>query len=128
CPSTVRNIERVGHVVPGVRERKNCIRPAACLYGLLNRLQGDVVMLKALLTGTLAAVVVSAAAAAELPMDGGVVLNSSIASLTDGSDSGSVAQVKPGEELTITGACVANAKSAGDLRVMLTLSDADAKG
>ena len=34
---------------------------------------------------------------------------------------------KPGDELTITGACVANAKSAGDLRVMLTLSDSNAK-
>ena len=84
-------------------------------------------MLKALLTGTVAAVLVSAAAADEIPMDGGVVLNSSIASLTDGSDSGSVAQVKPGEEMTITGACVANAKSAGDLRVMLTLSGGNAK-
>jgi hypothetical protein len=84
-------------------------------------------MLKALLTATIAAVLVSAAAAAQEPMDGEVVLNSTIASLGENSDAGSVAQVKPGDELTITGACVTNAKSAGDLRVMLTLSDSDVK-
>lgn len=82
-------------------------------------------MLKALLTATIA-VLVSTAAAAETPLDGEVVLNSTIASL-DNADSASVAQVKAGEELTIAGACVANAKSAGDLRVMLTLSDANEK-
>jgi hypothetical protein len=84
-------------------------------------------MLKALLTGTITAAVVSAVAAAEVPMDGEVVLNSTIASLTDSVDSGSVAHVKPGDELTITGACVANAKSAGDLRVMLTVTDGHAR-
>jgi hypothetical protein len=51
-----------------------------------------------------------------------VVLNGTVASLKAPSEQGPVAQVKPGEELTITGVCVADASSAEGLRVMLTLA------
>jgi hypothetical protein len=53
----------------------------------------------------------------------GLVLHSTLASL-DGEHTGisAPAAVKPGETLTITGACVTRVKSADDLRVVLTLA------
>ncbi len=51
-----------------------------------------------------------------------VVLNGTIASLKFPVQPGPIAEVKPGEELMITGACIVDAKSADHLRVMLTLT------
>ena len=80
-------------------------------------------MLKFALTGIF---VIGLAGAACAETGGGkadVVLNGTIASLAGPPASGPVPKVKPGEELTITGDCVANLKSADRLRVMLTLAD-----
>jgi hypothetical protein len=81
-------------------------------------------MLKAGLTGIVVLALVGAAHAADgNQAKGDVVLNGTIATLTAPStDSGPVAQVKPGERLTITGDCVDDAESADALRVMLTLA------
>ena len=81
-------------------------------------------MLKAALTGIFLIGVTGAAYAADATDGKGeVVLNGTIATLASPSESGTVANVKPGEELTITGDCVVNVKSADRLRVMLTLAD-----
>jgi hypothetical protein len=68
----------------------------------------------------------SMACAAAAPAEGQVVLNGTIASIKASADQSAdenpVAQVRPGEELTITGACVTNVKSADHLRVMMTLA------
>ncbi len=81
-------------------------------------------MLKAALTGMFLIGVAGAAYAADATDGKGeVVLNGTIATLASPSESGTVANVKPGEELTITGDCVVNVKSADRLRVMLTLAD-----
>lgn len=78
-------------------------------------------MLKAALTGIFLIGVTGAAYAADATDGKGeVVLNGTIATLASPSELGTVANVKPGEELTITGACVVNVKSADRLRVMLT--------
>ena len=79
-------------------------------------------MLKSTLAGIFL-VCAGIACAAAAPADGQVVLNGTIDSDKVPSDRVPVAQVKPGEELTITGACVSNVKSADRLRVMLTLAD-----
>lgn len=63
------------------------------------------------------------AGAAAAPGEGQVVLNGTIISVKTPSDENPVAQVRPGEKLTITGACVTNVKSADHLRVMMTLAD-----
>ena len=86
-------------------------------------------MLKTVLAGIFVFGFTGVACAGELPQPGGqVVLNGTITSLKDPADQGPVAEVKPGEELTITGACVADAESADHLRVMLTLADAGEGG
>jgi hypothetical protein len=81
-------------------------------------------MLKAAVTGIFLIGIAGAANAADATDGKGeVVLNGTIATLASPSESGTVANVKPGEELTITGDCVTNVKSADRLRVMLTLAD-----
>ena len=85
-------------------------------------------MLKAVFTGLFIIGLAGSACAAQTG-DGkaDIVLNGTVASLTGQSSSGPVPKVKPGEQLTITGDCVANLKSADRLRVMLTLAgDTDA--
>lgn len=84
-------------------------------------------MLKSTLAGVFL-VFAGIACAAAAPAEGQVVLNGTIASVKAPADQGPVAQVKPGEELTITGACVTNVKSADRLRVMLTLADETSAG
>ncbi len=79
-------------------------------------------MLKAVLTGIFLFGLTGAAYAANSDGKGEVVLNGTVATLTSPSATPTVAKVKPGEELTITGECVANVKSADHLRVMLTLA------
>ena len=79
-------------------------------------------MLKSTLAGIFL-VFAGIACAAAAPADGQVVLNGTIGSVEIPGDQAPVAQVKPGEEVTITGACVSNVKSADHLRVMLTLAD-----
>ena len=76
-------------------------------------------MLKSTVAGVFLVFAGMASAVAATP-DGQVVLNGTI---EVPSDQAPVAQVKPGEEVTITGACVNNVKSADRLRVMLTLAD-----
>jgi hypothetical protein len=59
----------------------------------------------------------------------GLVLHSTLSSVT-GENSGitaPIADVKPGETLTITGACVMRVHSADNLRVVLTLADSAAE-
>ena len=80
-------------------------------------------MLRSGLTGLFLIALAGAAQAADsgnAPAD--VVLNGTIATLTGAATPGPVAQVRPGDQVTITGDCVTNVKSAGDLRVMLTLA------
>jgi hypothetical protein len=62
------------------------------------------------------------ACAVAAPAEGQVVLNGTIGSDKASSDPTPVAQVRPGEEMTITGACVTHVKSADHLRVMMTLA------
>lgn len=84
-------------------------------------------MLKFALAGTLAVALAGGACAAETgAAQAQTVLNSEIADLNSTSTSHRVADVKPGEEVTITGDCVANVKSADRLRVMLTPAGDDA--
>lgn len=79
-------------------------------------------MLKSTLAGIFL-VFAGTACAAAAPAKGQVVLNGTIASVKSPADDAPVAQVRPGEKLTITGACVIDAKSADHLRVMMTLAD-----
>ena len=80
-------------------------------------------MLKAGLTGIFLIALAGAAHAADSSdAKADVVLNGTIATLTAPAESAAVAQVKPGEQVTITGDCVANVQSADSLRVMLTLA------
>lgn len=84
-------------------------------------------MLKFALAGIFVVTLAGGAYAAE----GGVtqpqtVLNSEIADLNSAPVGHQVADVKPGEQVTITGDCVANVKSADRLRVMLTPAGDDA--
>ena len=80
-------------------------------------------MLKAGLTGILLIAFAGIANAAETgDSKGDVVLNGTIVSLTSPAASGTIAQVKPGEQMTITGDCVTNVTSPDRLRVMLTLT------
>ncbi len=79
-------------------------------------------MLRIVLAGIIFFGFTGFAYADEVASGGQVVLNGTIASLKAPAEQGPVAQVKPGEKLTITGACVADAKSADHLRVMLTLA------
>lgn len=83
-------------------------------------------MLKFALAGFFLAALAGGACAAE-PRDGkaDVVLNGAIAALGSAVESGPVAEVKPGDRVTITGDCIANVKSVDRLRVMLTLAGED---
>lgn len=80
-------------------------------------------MLKILLAGLFLTALAGSACAAETgATQPEVVLNGAIAALSGSPASQPVAAVRPGEEVTITGDCVANVKSADRLRVMLTLA------
>jgi len=84
-------------------------------------------MLKFALAGTFVVALAGGACAAETgAAQPQTVLNSEIADLNGPSTGHRVADVKPGEEVTITGDCIANVKSADRLRVMLTPSGDDA--
>jgi hypothetical protein len=84
-------------------------------------------MLKFALAGTFVVALAGGACAAETaPAQPQTVLNGAVAALNSTSTGHSVADVKPGEQVTITGDCVANVKSADRLRVMLTPAGDDA--
>lgn len=69
---------------------------------------------------------VGACAAETVAAQAQTVLNGAVAVLNSTSTNHRVADVKPGEEVTITGDCIANVKSADRLRVMLTPAGEDA--
>ncbi len=85
-------------------------------------------MLKFALTGTFLVALAGGACAAETaPAQPQTVLNSEIADLNTSSAGHPVADVRPGEQVTITGDCVDNVKSADRLRVMLTPAGDDTR-
>jgi len=84
-------------------------------------------MLKFALAGTFVVALAGGACAAETgAASAQTVLNGAVATLNGLSTDHKVAEVKPGEQVTITGDCVANVKSADRLRVMLTPAGDDA--
>lgn len=89
--------------------------------------QGNIEMLKLALAGIFVVALAGGACAAETgSARAQTVLNSEVADLNSTSTGHRVADVKPGEQVTITGDCVANVKSADRLRVMLTPAGEDA--
>ena len=85
-------------------------------------------MLKFALAGTFLVALAGGACAAETgATPSQTVLNSEVADLNSSSTGHRVADVRPGEQLTITGDCVANVKSADRLRVMLTPAGDDTR-
>lgn len=84
-------------------------------------------MLKIALAGIFVVALAGGACAAETgSVQIQTVLNSEVAVLNSASTSHRVADVRPGEQVTITGDCVTNVKSADRLRVMLTPAGDDA--
>lgn len=78
-------------------------------------------MLKLALTGIFAVALAGGACAAQTgAAKPQTVLNGEVADLNGPSSTHPVTDVRPGDEMTITGDCVANVKSADRLRVMLT--------
>jgi hypothetical protein len=97
-------------------------RHLAAVYNCVSQRSGQKYMLKSTLTGIFL-VFGGVACATAAPAEGQVVLNGTLASNKSPADQSEVTRVKPGEELTITGDCVANVKSADRLRVMMTLAN-----
>jgi len=89
--------------------------------------RAEKMMLKIALSCVLAIASTSLAYAANPPAENasGLVLHSTLASLDGDHSNPMPAEVKAGETLTITGACVMRVKSADDVRVVLSLAQKD---